>query len=97
MAWEPCVTIPERPNCRSWLVVTSLIVVIATMVVVLAIGTAEGTRVKPNANAAVLVGSFRTDNCLTVNGKGLNCEGLGTVHPAQIEEHYLLAFRQSSC
>lgn len=91
-------TIPERPYCRSWLVVTSLIVLIATMVVILATGAAEGAcGVRHNANAAFNVASFRTDNCLTVNGKGLNCVGLGTVHPAQIEELYLLAFCQSSC
>lgn len=90
-------TIPERPYCRSWLVITSLIVVIAAIVVVLATGSAEGARAKHAVEPAVSAGLLRIDNCLTVNGKGLNCEGLGTVHPAQIEEHYLLAFRQSSC
>lgn len=90
-------TIPERPYCRSWLVVTSLIVVIAALVVVLATGSAEGVEAKRAVKPTVTVGLLRADNCLTVNGKGLNCEGLGTVHPAQIEEHYLLAFRQSSC
>lgn len=85
----------DRYPRRSWAILAGLVVVFATLVIALAPGEAGGAVVSEASDFHVSNALVKSDKCLTVNQKALNCGGLGTVHPAKLKELYLLAFRQS--